>query len=176
MFLSFLPMLPIQILLNNLLYSFAQLALPSDNVDEEYIRKPQTLVTSFVRNYMVTFGPISSIFDFLTFFVMLYIFKAGPALFQTAWFIESLFTQTLVIFAIRTRRVPFYKSKPSKILVLNVFVILAFSIVIPYTALGRIFGFVSLPLSFILILVVFVVVYLGLVELVKTWFFRRNKS
>jgi P-type Mg2+ transporter len=176
MFLSFLPMLPIQILLNNLLYSFAQLALPADNVDEEYIRKPQTLVTSFVRNYMVTFGPISSIFDFLTFFVMLYVFKAGPALFQTAWFIESLFTQTLVIFAIRTRRVPFYKSRPSKILILNVFIILAFSIVIPYTALGRIFGFVSLPLSFILILVVFVVVYLGLVELVKIWFFRRNKA
>ena len=176
MFLSFLSMLPIQILLNNLLYSFAQLALPVDNVDEEYIRKPQTLVTSFVRNYMVTFGPISSIFDFLTFFVMLYIFKAGPALFQTAWFIESLFTQTLVIFAIRTRKVPFYKSKPSKILTLNVFVILAFSIIIPYTALGRIFGFVSLPLSFILILVLFVVVYLGLVELVKTWFFKRNKG
>jgi Mg2+-importing ATPase len=173
MFLSFLPMLPIQILLNNLLYSFAQLALPADNVDEEYIRKPQKLVTSFIRNYMLTFGPISSLFDFLTFFVMLFVFHASPALFQTAWFIESLFTQTLVIFAIRTRRTPFWKSAPSRILVLNVAIILAFSIAIPYTSLGTVFGFVRLPVTFILILAAFIVVYLGLVEVVKVWFFKR---
>ncbi|HEX7475327.1 MAG TPA: HAD-IC family P-type ATPase, partial [Dehalococcoidales bacterium] len=173
MFLSFLPMFPIQILLNNLLYSFAQLALPADNVDEEYIRKPQKLVTSFIRNYMLTFGPISSLFDFLTFFVMLVVFHASPALFQTAWFIESLFTQTLVIFAIRTRRTPFWKSAPSRILVLNVAIILAFSIAVPYTPLGTVFGFVRLPVSFILILVAFIVVYLCLVEIVKVWFFKR---
>ena len=171
-FLTFLPMLPIQILLNNLLYSFAQLTLPTDNVDPEYINRPQTLVTSFIRNFMIFFGPVSSLFDFLTFFVMLYVFKAGPALFQTAWFIESLFTQTLVIFAIRTRAIPFFKSKPSKILVLNVVIVLAIAITIPYIALGKVFGFVSLPATFIFILIGFIVVYLFLIELMKIWFYR----
>ena len=103
LFLPFLPMLPIQILLNNLLYSFAQLTLPNDNVDQTYIQHPQRLRTSFVRNFMLFFGPVSSIFDFATFFVMIFVFKADAALFQTAWFVESLFTQTLVIFVIRTR-------------------------------------------------------------------------
>jgi P-type Mg2+ transporter len=173
LFLSFLPMLPIQILLNNLLYSFAQLTLPSDNVDPEYIERPQTLVTSFIRNFMISFGPISSIFDFLTFFIMLQVFQAGPSLFQTAWFIESLFTQTLVIFSIRTRIVPFFKSKPSKILILNVVILLAFAISIPFIPLGKVFGFVALPTEFILILVGFIVVYFVLVELMKVWFYRR---
>jgi P-type Mg2+ transporter len=172
-FLSFLPMLPIQILLNNLLYSFAQLTLPSDNVDPEYIKRPQTLVISYIRNFMVSFGPISSVFDFLTFFVMLYFFKAGPSLFQTAWFIESLFTQTLVVFAIRTRVVPFFRSKPSKTLVLNVVVILALAISIPFIPLGQIFGFVSLPGTFLLILLGFIVIYIVLVELMKMWFYKK---
>ena len=103
---------------------------------------------------------------------MLYVFKAGPALFQTAWFIESLFTQTLVIFAIRTRAIPFFKSKPSKILVLNVVIVLAIAITIPYIALGKVFGFVSLPATFIFILIGFIVVYLFLIELMKIWFYR----
>jgi Mg2+-importing ATPase len=173
LFLSFLPMLPIQILLNNLLYSFAQLSIPTDNVDPEYIEKPQRLNTSFIRNFMFSFGPISSIFDFLTFFVMLFIFKASAPLFQTAWFIESLFTQTLVIFAIRTRKIPFYRSKPSKLLVFNIFIILALALILPFTILGNFFGFVSLPLNFLLILVCFIIVYLALVEIVKKWFYRR---
>jgi Mg2+-importing ATPase len=112
LFLPFLPMLPIQILLNNLLYDFSQLTIPMDNVDADYVKRPQRLGTNYIRKFMLSFGPISSIFDFLTFFVMIVIFKANEPLFQTAWFIESLFTQTLVIFAIRTRMVPFWKSKP----------------------------------------------------------------
>jgi P-type Mg2+ transporter len=173
LFLSFLPMLPIQILLNNLLYSFAQLSIPTDNVDPEYIEHPQRLNTSFIRNFMISFGPISSIFDFLTFFVMLVIFKASAPLFQTAWFVESLFTQTLVIFAIRTRKIPFYRSKPSRLLVINIFIILALALILPFTVLGSFFSFVALPVKFLLILVVFIIVYLVLVEIVKKWFYRR---
>jgi Mg2+-importing ATPase len=173
LFLSFLPMLPIQILLNNLLYSFAQLSIPTDNVDPEYIEKPQRMNTSFIRNFMFSFGPISSVFDFLTFFVLLFVFKASAPLFQTAWFIESLFTQTLVIFAIRTRMIPFYKSKPSKLLVINIVIILAVALILPFTILGNFFSFVSLPVNFLIILVVFIIVYLGLVEIVKKWFYRK---
>jgi Mg2+-importing ATPase len=173
LFLPFLPMLPIQILLNNLLYSSAQLALPSDKVDQTYVQRPQRMQTSFIRNFMLSFGPISSIFDFLTFFVMLFVFKASAPLFQTAWFVESLFTQTLVIFVIRTRKIPFYRSKPSKLLVLNIIVILIFALVLPFTFVGTFFGFVALPPNFLLILAVFIVGYLGLVELMKKWFYRR---
>jgi Mg2+-importing ATPase len=173
LFLPFLPMLPMQILLNNLLYDFAQLTLPTDRVDETYVQRPQRLQTSFVRNFMLTFGPISSIFDFLTFFVLLFVFKASAPLFQTAWFIESLCTQTSVIFSIRTRKIPFYRSKPSKPLWLNIAVILLFALALPFTIVGRLFNFVALPPDFLLILAVFVVAYLGLVELMKRWFYRR---
>jgi Mg2+-importing ATPase len=173
LFLTFLPMLPIQILLNNLLYSFAQLSIPTDNVDPEYIEKPQRMNTSFIRNFMFTFGPISSVFDFLTFFIMLYVFKASAPLFQTAWFIESLFTQTLVIFAIRTRKIPFYKSKPSKLLVFNIVIILVLALVLPFIFIGNFFSFVPLPINFLLILVAFIVVYLVLVEIVKKWFYQK---
>ena len=173
LFLPFLPMLPIQILLNNLLYSFAQLALPTDNVDQTYVQRPQRLRTSFIRNFMIAFGPVSSIFDFATFFVMLYVFKADAPLFQTAWFVESLFTQTLVIFVIRTRTIPFFRSKPNKLLVINIAVILVPGYSAALYSPGSIFGFVPLPVTFLLILVGFIVIYLGLVELMKMWFYRR---
>jgi P-type Mg2+ transporter len=173
LFLPFLPMLPVQILLNNLLYSFAQLALPTDNVDRTYIQQPQRLRTSFIRNFMLAFGPVSSVFDFATFFLMLYVFKASASLFQTAWFVESLFTQSLVIFVIRTRTIPFFRSKPNKLLLINVFVILGIALVLPYTPAAEIFGFVPLPTTFLFILVGFIVVYLVLVELMKKWFYQR---
>lgn len=173
LFLTFLPMLPVQLLLNNLLYSFAQLALPADNVDRTYVQGPQRLRTSFIRNFMLAFGPVSSIFDFATFFVMLDIFKAAAPLFQTAWFVESLFTQLLVIFVIRTRTIPFFRSKPHKFLLLNIVVVLIVAIVLPFTPLGDIFGFVPLPVSFLLILAGFIIVYLGLVEVMKSWFYRK---
>ena len=175
LFLSFLPMLPIQILLNNLLYSFAQLALPADNVDQAYVQKPRRIKTSFIRNFMLIFGPVSSIFDFLTFGVMIWGFHASQSLFQTAWFVESLFTQTLVIFVIRTEMVPFWRSKPNLLLVLNIFVILAFSLALPYTVIGDFFGFVPLPATFLLVLIAFIIVYLFLVELIKRWFYRMNR-
>ncbi|MGD1119533.1 MAG: magnesium-translocating P-type ATPase [Dehalococcoidales bacterium] len=173
LFLKFLPMLPIQILLNNLLYDFAQLTLPTDNVDQTFIQQPQRLQTSFIRNFMLSFGPISSIFDFLTFFVLIWGFKASEPLFQTAWFIESLFTQTLVIFAIRTRKTPFFKSTASKLLIINIAIVLTLALILPFTPLSHLFSFTALPWKFILILAVFVVTYLGLVETVKIWFYKR---
>ncbi len=176
LFLPFLPMLPVQILLNNLLYDLAQLTIPTDTVDEEYSARPRKLDVRFIRNFMFTFGPISSLFDFLTFFVMLYLFNATQPLFQSAWFVESLFTQTLVIFVIRTRRIPFFKSKPSRFLIINVVVILAVAMAIPFTPLGAVFGFVGLPVRFIVILVIFIVAYLSLVELTKAFFYRRLRS
>jgi len=176
MFLPFLPMLPIQILLNNLLYSFAQLALPADDVDQTYVRRPQRLQTRFVRNFMVTFGPVSSVFDFATFGVMLGIFHASASLFQTAWFVESLFTQSLVIFVIRTRTVPFFRSRPNNLLIFNILAVLVVALALPYSPLAGVFHFVPLPLTFLIILVVFIVVYLWLVELMKGWFYRRYST
>jgi len=173
LFLPFLPMLPIQILLNNLLYSFAQLALPADNVDQTYVQHPQRMQTSFIRNFMLVFGPVSSIFDFATFFVMLYVFRATAPLFQTAWFVESLFTQTLIIFVIRTRTVPFLRSKPNKLLLVNILVILVLALILPFTTFGSIFGFVPLPITFLAVLLGFIILYIVLVELIKKWFYRR---
>jgi Mg2+-importing ATPase len=122
---------------------------------------------------MLAFGPVSSIFDFLTFGVMIFIFKAQAPLFQTAWFVESLFTQSLVIFVIRTRISPFYKSHPNKLLLLNIAGILAVALVVPFTPVGKVFGFVPLPGTFLLILLAFIVIYLVLVEIMKRWFYRR---
>lgn len=174
LFLKFLPMLPIQILLNNLLYDFAQLALPADNVDRSAVARPRRMQITFIRNFMLAFGPISSLFDFATFFVMIVFFKANEPLFQTAWFVESLFTQTLVIFVIRTRAVPFFKSKPNKLLLLNIFGVLSVAIILPFTSLGaKLFGFVPLPATFLLVLAAFIVIYLVLVEIVKVWFYSR---
>jgi hypothetical protein len=113
LFLKFLPMLPSQILLNNLLYDTSQLAIPTDNVDEEQLRRPSHWDIGFIRRFMIFFGPLSSVFDFITFGVTLWVFHSGPAQFRSGWFVESLATQTLVIFAIRTRRVPFFRSHPT---------------------------------------------------------------
>ncbi|MEM3003960.1 MAG: magnesium-translocating P-type ATPase [Candidatus Bathyarchaeia archaeon] len=173
LFLPFLPMLPVQILLNNLLYDLSELAIPMDNVDPEYVEKAKRWDISFVRKSMIFFGPISSAFDFLTFFVMLLIFKATEPLFQTAWFLESLCTQTLVIFVIRTRRTPFYKSRPSRLLAFSALAVVAAALLMPFTPLGGIFKFVQPPPAFFGILAGLVSVYLLVVELVKRWFFRR---
>ncbi|MGE5638189.1 MAG: magnesium-translocating P-type ATPase [Chloroflexota bacterium] len=175
-FLPFLPMLPVQILLNNLLYDMSQSAITTDKVDEEYVEKPKRWDISFIRRFMVALGPVSSIFDFLTFFIMLLFFGVTaehPELFRTAWFIESLCTQTLVIFVIRTRRSPFYKSKPGKFLVLSAFIIVGFALALPFTPLGSLFGFVQPPIAFFLILTGLIGAYLVLAQFVKDWFYRR---
>ena len=162
LFLPFLPMLPVQILLNNLLYDISQSTITTDNVDEEYVERPKRWDISFIRKFMVVFRSVSSLFDFLTFFTMLFVFlPIIPAitllsnpdypqhLFQTAWFIESLCSQTLVVFVIRTRRKPFWKSKPSKYLVISSIAIVAFALIVPFTPLGALFGFVAPPPLFL---------------------------
>jgi Mg2+-importing ATPase len=177
LFLSFLPMLPIQILLNNLLYDLSESTIPTDNVDSEYVETPKRWNISFIRRFMILLGPISSIFDFLTFFIMLFVFSASEHLFQTAWFIESLCTQTLVIFVIRTRRTPFYKSKPGRLLLFSslgiVAVALILPLILPFTPLGTVFHFVVPPLLFFIILAGLIAAYLMLVEIVKKWFYKR---
>jgi Mg2+-importing ATPase len=173
LFLPFLPMLPIQILLNNLLYDLSELSIPMDNVDPEYVDKPKKLDVSLIRRFMVFFGPLSSIFDFLTFFVMLFVFNATEPLFQTAWFIESLCTQTLAVFVIRTRRRPFYKSKPSRILLLSGLIIASAAIILPLTIIGDLFQFTEPPWAFFLFLTGLMVAYLLMLDLVKAWFYKR---
>jgi Mg2+-importing ATPase len=176
LFLPFLPMLPIQILLNNLLYDFSQSTITTDNVDDEYVEKPKRWDISFIRRFMLALGPVSSLFDFLTFFIMLLFFKVTPEhpeLFQTAWFLESLCTQTLVIFVIRTRRMPFYKSKPSRLLLLSSLAIVGFALIIPFTLIGGLFDFVMPPAAFFVVLAILIGAYLVLAEVVKNWFYKR---
>jgi Mg2+-importing ATPase len=165
-------MLPTQILLNNLLYDVSELPIPTDNVDREYVEKPRRWDVSFVRRFMMIFGPLSSVFDFLTFFIMLFVFKATAPVFQTAWFLESLSTQTLVIFLIRTRRSPFYRSIPSKPLLLSSLAVVCIALILPFTPLGPLFGFVVLPFTFYVVLAGLVGLYLVLVEIVKRRFYK----
>ena len=136
LFLSFLPMLPSQILLNNLLYDVGQLAIPTDRVDPETVARPAAWDIGFVRRFMTVFGPISSIFDFLTFFVMLTILNAGHTEFRTGWFVESLATQTLVVFLIRTRRVPFFHSRPSTAMIITPTAMATLGAILPFTPLA----------------------------------------
>jgi Mg2+-importing ATPase len=172
---KFLPMTATQLLLNNLLYALSQTTIPTDNVDTEYIEKPKRLDVTFIRNYMIYFGPISSIFDFLTFYIMLNIFTpvGNGMLFQTAWFVESLSTQTLVIFIIRTRLSPFYKSRPSLPLLISSLAIVAVGIIIPVTFLRGYFGFTTLPPTFYIFLTAFLGAYLALAEGLKRYFYKR---
>jgi P-type Mg2+ transporter len=170
--LSFLPMLPPQILLNNLLYDVSEMTIPTDNVDEELLQRPAHWDTGFIRRFMMFFGPLSSLYDFLTFGVMLWVFHAGETLFHSGWFAESLATQTLVIFVIRTRRIPFFHSRPSPPLLATTLACAAIGVVLPFSPLAGLLGFKALPLGFLGILVLMVVTYLGLVEAGKSRFFR----
>jgi Mg2+-importing ATPase len=172
LFLSFLPMLPSQILLNNLLYDSSQLAIPTDNVDEEQLRRPSHWDIGFIRRFMIVFGPLSSVFDFITFGVMLWVFNAGATEFRSGWFVESLATQTLVIFAIRTRRIPFFRSHPSLPLSLAAFGVAVVGGVLPATPLAHTLGFSPLPAAFYAALAAMVVGYLVLIEFGKRYFYR----
>ncbi len=172
-FLSFLPMLPSQILLNNLMYDTSQLAIPTDRVDPEEVERPCRWDISFVRRFMLVFGPISSIFDFATFGVMLWVFDAGPELFRSGWFVESLATQTLVVFCIRTRRVPFMRSRPSRALLLAAVSVATVGALLPESPVAGALGFQPLPWAFFLTLVLMVASYLVLIEFTKAWFYRR---
>jgi Mg2+-importing ATPase len=172
LFLSFLPMLPSQILLNNLLYDSSQLTIPTDDVDAEQLARPSRWDVSFIRRFMLYFGPFSSVFDFATFGIMLWVFRAGPALFRSGWFVESLATQTLVIFAIRTRRIPFFRSRPSRPLLLAALAVVFVGAALPASPLSHSLGFKPLPLAFYGALALMVACYLALVEVGKRYFYR----
>lgn len=172
--LPFLPMLPSQILLNNLLYDIGEMTIPSDDVDSESLQRPAHWDMSFIRTFMLWFGPISSVFDFLTFWVMIALFHAGESLFRSGWFVESLMTQSLVIFAIRTRRVPFFRSRPGTALTVTTLVCVAIGAALPFTPLGTLFGFRPLPPGYFLFLLAAVAAYVALVECAKVIFYRRE--
>ncbi len=167
-FLPFLPMLPTQVLLNNLLYDLAQVTIPTDNVDPEVLRKPQRWDIGTIRNFMLIIGPISSLYDFLTFWVLFHFFQAGEVLFHTGWFVESLATQTLVLFVIRTPR-NLLTSRPSLPLAVTTIAVVAAGISLPYSPLARTLGFEALPARYFLFLVAATLTYLFLVEIAKRY-------
>ena len=174
-FLPFLPMLPIQVLTNNLLYDFSQTTIPTDEVDPEWLAKPRKWAIGDIKRFILFIGPISSIFDYVTFFIMIYFFSAwtNPALFHTGWFVESLFTQTLIIHIIRTNKIPFIESRASWPLIVSSLIIVAVGAWLTVSPLADALGFVPLPPKFWLLLAIMLVCYVTLTQFVKTWFIRR---
>ncbi|QAT17320.1 magnesium-translocating P-type ATPase [Candidatus Velamenicoccus archaeovorus] len=168
--LPFLPMLPIQILLNNFLYDLSQIAVPTDEVDDEYLLRSRPWNVGYIKKFMLFFGPISSVFDFVTFGVLLFLFNASPKLFHTGWFLESLITQTLVIYVIRTGKIPFVESRPSPFLMFSSIYIVTIGLLIPFTPLSKYFGFVQPPPLYFAALVCIVAAYLWVVQTVKSKF------
>ncbi len=174
-FLPFLPMLPIQVLTNNLLYDFSQTTIPTDEVDADWLTKPRQWTIGKILRFILFIGPISSIFDYLTFFMMLYVFNCwhNPALFHTGWFVESLFTQTLIIHVIRTNKIPFIQSRASWPLILTSVIIVAVGAWLTVSPLANTLGFVPLPPLYWLFLAIMLLGYAILTQVVKTWFIRR---
>ena len=174
-FLPFLPMAPIQVLTNNLLYDFSQTTIPTDNVDEEYLASPRKWDIGNIFKFMLFIGPISSIFDYATYGIMLYVFDAwsNPSLFQTGWFVESLLTQTLIIHIIRTARIPFIESHASPALIATTVIICAVGMTLPFTWAGSALGFVPLPWLYWPLVAAILLAYAALTHLVKVWFIRR---
>lgn len=172
-YLPFLPMMPIQILLNNFIYDFSQITIPADKVDADSISRPRKWHINSVKKFMYIFGPISSLFDFFTFFVLFSIFHLGAAAFQTGWFMESLATQTLVIHIIRTKKIPILESRASKFLTISTILAVVIGWLIPFTPLGKLFGFSPVPIQVILAIVGLVLVYLAIVEIAKRLYYKK---
>jgi Mg2+-importing ATPase len=173
--LPFLPMAPLQVLTNNLLYDFSQTTIPTDSVDEDYLARPRRWEIGAIMHFMLFVGPISSIFDYATYFTMLWVFDAWtkPKLFQTGWFVESLLTQTLIIHIIRTAKIPFVQSRASTPLILTTLAVCAVGVFLPFSPFARDLGFVALPPLYWPIIASFLLGYAVLAHLVKSWFFRR---
>ncbi|WP_170229005.1 magnesium-translocating P-type ATPase [Polyangium fumosum] len=172
LFLPFLPMLPAQILLNNFLYDLSELPIPTDRVDPDFVARPHRWDMPFIRRFMLVIGPVSSLFDFAAFALLLHLFQGDERLFQTGWFVESLATQVLVIFVIRTQGSAL-RGRPSRALFGTSLFVVALAVFLPFTSLGAKVGFAPLPPAFFLMLVPLVAAYLGTVEVVKRWFYRR---
>lgn len=174
LFLTFLPLLPEQILLLNLATDLPEMNIATDNVDPETVNKPRRWDISFIRKFMIVFGPLSSVFDYLTFGVLLLILGASPSEFRTGWFLESIISATLIVLVVRTRR-PFYKSRPGKGLLITTIAVIIVSLIIPYTPIGTIFGFEPLPMEFLILMGIIIVIYIASAEIVKRAFYKRIK-
>jgi P-type Mg2+ transporter len=187
-FLPFLPMAPIQVLVNNLLYDFSQIGIPADSVDPEYLKTPRKWNIENIRRFMVYIGPMSSIFDYATFFLMLYFFNcwlfSNPGtshemkdyyekLFHTGWFVESILTQTLIVHIIRTNKIPFFQSIASPALLMTTLVVMAAGAALPYLKLGEYIGLVPLPGIYWAWIAGFLVAYSVLTHFMKTWFHKK---
>lgn len=175
MFLPFLPLLPKQVLLTNLMTDMPSMTIPSDNVDKEWVQKPHGWNLGFIKKFMLTFGFLSSVFDYMTFAVLLFLFKATEVEFQTAWFIESVVSATLIVLVIRTRK-SFLKSKPSKYLAISSVAVAFFVMILPFIPFVSILGFRPLPLIFYPVLLSIVVLYILSAEITKKWFYNRLKE
>jgi Mg2+-importing ATPase len=176
-FLPYLPMAPLQVLTNNLLYDFSQVPIPTDNVGAEQIAKPRPWAIGEIKRFILFIGPISSIFDYTTYFMMLYVFKcwdpSRAPLFQTGWFVESLMTQTLIIHVIRTNKIPFLQSRASWPLTATTVVIMCFGMWLPFSPMAHALGFVRLPGLYWPLLALTLVCYMGLTQIIKAWLFRK---
>ena len=177
-FLPFLPMAPIQVLTNNLLYDFSQVPIPADAVDDDQVVRPRPWNIAEIKRFILFIGPISSIFDYTTFAVMLWVFNCWDpgraSLFQTGWFVESLMTQTLIIHVIRTNRIPFLQSRASLPLTLTSLAIMGVGIWLPYSPMSSALGFTHLPRLYWPILLVTLVAYMSLTQLIKGWLLRKQ--
>ena len=171
MLLPFLPLLPKQILLTNLMIDFPELTIATDNVDKEMVDRPRRWNLDFIKKFMVTFGILSSVFDFMTFGVLLFVLHATTGQFRTGWFMESVVSSALIVLVIRTRK-PFYTSRPSRYLFVATIAIVAVILALPYTPIAGIFGFEPLPLVFLLIMFAIVGVYVIMAEVTKKVFYH----
>lgn len=171
--LPFLPMAPVQFLLNDVLYDISQISIPTDNVDVDQVLRPKNWDIKYIKKFMLFFGPISTVYDLLTFGVMFIVFKAHSGMFQTGWFIESLITEILVVFVIRTQKIPFWKSKPSYQFLLTCLAVVALGLYIPFSPLAEFFGFTPLPILYFAFLMGITVTYLMFVEIGK-YFLNKN--
>lgn len=174
-FLPFLPMLPLQVITNNLMYDFSQLGIPTDTVDKEYLMKPRQWKIDRIRQFIFWIGPVSSIYDYATFFLMLYVFNSwsDPALFHTGWFVESIFTQTLIIHIIRTNKIPFFQSRASLPLTIGTIAVCSIAAWLPYSPIAGMLGFKPLPLAYWGYLVIFIITYFILTQFIKNIFIKK---
>jgi Mg2+-importing ATPase len=177
-FLPFVPMAPLQILTNNLLYDFSQVPIPTDDVDPELIAAPRPWSMRDLTRFILFIGPCSSVFDYTTYFIMLYVFgcwdPARAALFQTGWFVESLLTQTLIIHVIRTNKIPFLQSRASVALMATTVGIMIVGLWLPSSSLGPLLGFEPLPHLYYPLIALTLLAYVGLTQVVKVWLYRRH--
>jgi len=172
LFLNFLPLLPKQVLLTNLFTDFPEMTIATDSVDSEAVEKPRRWNINFIRNFMITFGILSSVFDYLTFGVLIFILHASKEIFRTGWFIESVISASLIVLVIRSRR-PFFKSKPGKYLLISTLLIAGVTLALPYTPVAEVLGFKPLPFSLIAMILTIVAIYIVSAEIAKRIFYKK---